>query len=127
MQQLRLSRSDNPYLQKKLASRDEMNMIDMEDNFVDDDTILIQDLNPQIDSNFEPDPFQLPDVQEHMIRSPPPVSWRPHGSSVFNFPNDNNNTITSHSSDESTQSMHALYSETYTSKQSSRMSFDKIV
>jgi hypothetical protein len=68
MQQLRLSRSDNPYLQKKLASRDEMNMIDMEDNLVDDDTILIQDLNgsQQLENN-EPDPFLLPDVQEHMV------------------------------------------------------------
>ncbi|KAL7023387.1 hypothetical protein ACKWTF_012584 [Chironomus riparius] len=126
MQQLRLSRSDNPYLQKKLASRDEMNMIDIEDNLVDDDTILIQDLNSQIDSGFEPDPFLLPDVQEHMIRSPPPVSWRPHGSSVFNFPHDNNNTITSHSSDESTQSVHGFYSENFT-KQPSRISFDKVV
>lgn len=126
MQQLRLSRSDNPYLQKKLASRDEMNMIDMEDNLVDDDTILIQDLNSQMDNNFEPDPFLLPDVQEHMIRSPPPVSWRPHGSSVFNFTTqDNNNTITSQSSEESTHSVHTFYSETFT-KQHSRISFDKI-
>lgn len=125
MQQLRLSRSDNPYLQKKLASRDEMNMIDMEENVEDDDTILIQDLHSQIDSNFEPDPFQMPDVQEHMIRSPPPVSWRPHGSSVFNFPSDNNNTITSQSSEESTHSVHTFYSESF-SKQPSRISFDRI-
>jgi hypothetical protein len=125
MQQLRLSRSDNPYLQKKLASRDEMNMIDMEDNLVDDDTILIQDLSSssQVDS-FEPDPFLMPDVQEHMIRSPPPVSWRPHGS-FFAFSHDNNNTITSQSSDESAHSVHTFYSESFT-KQPSRISFDKI-
>jgi hypothetical protein len=126
MQQLRLSRSDNPYLQKKLASRDEMNMIDMEDNVVeDDDTILIQDLNSsQIENSSEPDPFQMPDVQQHMIRSPPPVSWRPHGSSVFNFPHDNNNTITSQSSEESTHSVHTFYSENFSK---SRISFDKII
>lgn len=102
-----------------------MNMIDMEDNLVDDDTILIQDLNSQME-NFEPlDPFQLPDVQEHMIRSPPPVSWRPHGS-FFTFSSDNNNTITSQSSDESAHSVHTFYSESFT-KQPSRISFDKIV
>lgn len=118
MQQLRISRSDNPYLQKKLASRDEMNMIDMEDNFDCDDTILIQDLNSQMD-NADADPFLLPDVQEHMIRSPPPTHWR-QGSSVFNF--DNNNTITSQSSEESTHSA-IFYSENLT-KHHSHNSFD---
>lgn len=118
MQQLRISRSDNPYLQKKLASRDEMHMIDMEDNLEDDDTILIQDLNSQMD-NFDLDPFTMPDVQEHMVRSPPPISWRP--CSVFNFPTDNNNTITSQSSEESTHSA-IYYSENY--KHHSRNSFD---
>lgn len=120
MQQLRISRSDNPYLQKKLASRDEMNMIDMEDNLADDDTILIQDLNSQMD-NSDLDPFTLPDVHEHMIRSPPPISWRPHGS-VFNFSQDNNNTITSQSSEESTHSA-IFYSENLT-KHHSHTSFD---
>lgn len=118
MQQLRISRSDNPYLQKKLASRDEMNMIDMEDNFDCDDTILIQDLNSQVD-NSESDPFLLPDVQEHMIRSPPPTNWRTQGS-VFTF--DNNNTITSQSSDDSTHSA-IFYSENLT-KHHSHNSFD---
>lgn len=120
MQQLRISRSDNPYLQKKLASRDEMNMIDMEENLVDDDAILIQDLNSQMDYS-DADPFQLPDVQEHMIRSPPPTSWRPHGS-VFNFSHDNNNTITSQSSEDSTHSA-IFYSENLT-KHHSHNSFD---
>jgi len=123
MQQLRLSRSDNPYLQKKLASRDEMNMIDMDDNnLADDDTILIQDLNSQIDCNSDADPFMMPDVQEHMIRSPPPISWRPH-CSVFNF-SDNNNTITSQSSEESTHSA-IYYSENFSNtKRHSHNSFD---
>lgn len=127
MQQLRISRNDNPYLQKKLASRDEINMIDMEDNFVDDDTILIQDINSQVE-NCDQDPFLLPDVQEHMIRSPPPCSWRPHGS-VFNFSQDNNNTITSQSSEDSTHSAKEFlrdgqfYSENLT-KHHSHNSFD---
>lgn len=122
MQQLRISRSDNPYLQKKLASRDEMNMIDMEDNLADDDTILIQDLNGSQMDNYELDPFSLPDVQEHMIRSPPPISWRPHGS-VFNFSHDNNNTITSQSSEDSTHSA-IFYSENLTRHHPSQNSFD---
>lgn len=97
-----------------------MNMIDMEENLVDDDTILIQDLNSQMDIS-DLDPFTLPDVHEHMIRSPPPISWRPHGS-VFNFSHDNNNTITSQSSEDSTHSA-IFYSENLT-KHHSHNSFD---
>lgn len=82
MQQLKLSRSDNPYIQKKLASRDEINMIDI-DETVDDDTNLIPSLMSQDSEND--DVFSQSDVIDHMIRSPPPVSWRPIGSS-FNFP-----------------------------------------
>lgn len=109
MQQLRMSRADNPYLQKVLASRESLDCAD--DNLADDDTILIQDLNSQMDN---PDPFQMKDVQENMIRSPPPISWGRH--SIFNFPSsqdnfifshDNNNTITSQSSEDSGHS--AIY------------------
>jgi hypothetical protein len=82
MQQLKLSRSDNPYLQKKLASRDEINMIDMDET--DDDTNLIPNFMSQEGDNE--DVFSHSDVIENMIRSPPPVSWRPIGS-AFNFPN----------------------------------------
>lgn len=81
MQQLKLSRSDNPYLQKKLASRDEINMIDMDET--DDDTNLIPNFMSQEGDNE--DVFSHSDVIENMIRSPPPV-WRPIGS-AFNFPN----------------------------------------
>lgn len=50
MQQLKLSRSDNPYIQKKLASRDEINMIDI-DETADDDTNLIPSLMSQDSEN----------------------------------------------------------------------------
>lgn len=57
MQQLKLSRSDNPYIQKKLASRDEINMIDI-DETADDDTNLIPSLmshDSENDGEFEID------------------------------------------------------------------------
>lgn len=80
MQQLKLSRSDNPYIQKKLASRDEINMIDI-DETADDDTNLIPSLMSQESDN---DDFFDVISHDHLIRSPPPV-FRPIGS-TFNFP-----------------------------------------
>lgn len=82
---LRLSRNDNPFIQKVLASRE--SILDYTDDTESDDAILIlmaQDLNP----NTEADPLSLPQVHEHMVRSPPPAFWprSPH-SSVFNFTN----------------------------------------
>lgn len=60
--------------------------------------IFLQEFTSELDS----DPFTLPEVQEHMIRSPPPTSWprSPHFN-AFNFSTDNGLTISSQSSEES--------------------------
>lgn len=95
MQALRLSRQDNPFLQKVIASRE--SLVDTLEDTVSDDAVLMasQDFN-ELDSD---DPFMLPEVQEHMIRSPPPTTWPRSPHYVFNFSQDNNLTISSQSSD----------------------------
>ncbi|XP_055681729.1 uncharacterized protein LOC129789108 isoform X2 [Lutzomyia longipalpis] len=96
MQALRLSRQDNPFVQKILASRE--SLVDTLDDTVSDDAILMsQEFNPELES----DPFTLPEVQEHMIRSPPPTTWprSPHFS-IFNFSQENVLTVSSQSSEE---------------------------
>lgn len=95
MHALRLSRQDNPFVQKVLASRE--SLIDTLDDTVSDDAILMaEELNPDCDG----DPFTMPEVQEHMIRSPPPTSWpRSSPQYMFTYNQDNNLTISSHSSE----------------------------
>lgn len=96
MHALRLSRQDNPFVQKVLASRE--SLIDTLDDDQSDDAILMasEEINPDFD-----DPFTLPEVKEHMIRSPPPTNWpRSPAQYMFTYNQDNNNlTISSHSSD----------------------------
>lgn len=97
MHALRLSRQDNPFVQKVLASRE--SLIDTLDDTVSDDAILMasQELSAECDS----DPFTLPEVQEHMIRSPPPTSWpRSPQYPLFAYNQDANLTISSQSSDD---------------------------
>lgn len=96
MHALRLSRQDNPFVQKVLASRE--SLIDTLDIVSDDAILMASEENPECDS----DPFAMPEVQEHMIRSPPPTSWpRSPGQYMFSYNQDNNNfTISSHSSDD---------------------------
>ncbi|XP_014221752.1 uncharacterized protein LOC106649003 isoform X1 [Trichogramma pretiosum] len=66
MEALRLSRQDNPFLQV-LASKE--SLIDPTDESESDDAILMsQELG-------ETDPLTLAQVHEHLVRSPPPVSW----------------------------------------------------
>lgn len=85
MQALRMSRQDNPFVQKVIASRE--SLIDTLDETGDsDDAILMasQDFNAECDA----DPFTLMlqhEVQAHMIRSPPPTSWPRSPHYAFNF------------------------------------------
>lgn len=40
------------------------------------------------------DPLSLPEVHEHMIRSPPPIHWpRTPNFKAFDFPNGNEQTL----------------------------------
>ncbi|XP_029712349.1 uncharacterized protein LOC109405537 isoform X3 [Aedes albopictus] len=81
---LRLSRNDNPFIQKVLASRE--SVLDYADDTESDDAILILMTQDLQDPNSEADPLSLPQVHEHMVRSPPPAFWpRSPRSSVFNF------------------------------------------
>lgn len=100
MQALRLSRQDNPFIKKVLVSRE--SLVDSMEEIVSDDAILMsEDFNAELDS----DPFTLPEVHEHMIRSPPPMHWpRSPRFSLFNFSQgqDINGTISSQSSEAST-------------------------
>lgn len=80
MEALRLSRQDNPYL-KVLASRESLDCI--EDNESDAAILMSHDQSGTVDQ----DPLSLPEVHEHMIRSPPPTTWpRSPNSRVFRFP-----------------------------------------
>ncbi|XP_041776656.1 uncharacterized protein LOC121596084 [Anopheles merus] len=79
---LRLSRNDNPFVQKVLASRD--NVTDVIDDTESDDAILIL-MSDEFNGETETDPLALPQVHEHMIRSPPPTFWPRSQKTVFNF------------------------------------------
>ncbi|XP_059478403.1 uncharacterized protein LOC132198399 [Neocloeon triangulifer] len=80
MEALRLSRQDNPFLQL-LASRE--SLLDSDD--CNDAAILMS--NEHVVSSLDLDPLSLPEIHEHMIRSPPPTTWpRSPNSRVFQFP-----------------------------------------
>lgn len=67
METLRMSRQDNPFLQL-LASRESL-ANSIEENESDDVTLMSQELTG------DPDPLTLPEIHQHMVRSPPPTSW----------------------------------------------------
>ncbi|XP_063221707.1 uncharacterized protein LOC134530631 [Bacillus rossius redtenbacheri] len=93
MQALRLSRQDNPFLQV-LASRE--SLIDSLDELESDDAIL---MSQEFPSDLEVDPLTLPEIHEHMIRSPPPVTWPKSPSyKVFRFPGQPGDTDSSQDS-----------------------------
>lgn len=100
MQALRISRQDNPFVQKVLASRE--SLVDSMEEIVSDDATLMS--QEDFTSEMDQDPFTLPEVQAHMIRSPPPTSWpRSPRFSLFNFPQENNMTVSSQSSEVSVE------------------------
>ncbi|XP_071447072.1 uncharacterized protein [Hetaerina americana] len=86
MEALRLSRQDNPFLQV-LASRE--SLADCADESESDATTLMsQDgLSGSGGGLDEEDPLTLPEIHEHLIRSPPPTSWpKSPNFKVFRFP-----------------------------------------
>ncbi|KAK7863547.1 hypothetical protein R5R35_011173 [Gryllus longicercus] len=81
MAALRLSRQDNPFLQV-LASRESL-VDSMEESESDDANLMSQEFPHDLDV----DPLTLPEIHEHMIRSPPPVTWpKSPNFKVFRFP-----------------------------------------
>ncbi|PNF40207.1 hypothetical protein B7P43_G08257 [Cryptotermes secundus] len=69
MEALRLSRQDNPFL-KVLASRESL-VDSLEESESDDANLMSQEFPTDLDV----DPLTLPEIHEHMIRSPPPTTW----------------------------------------------------
>nr|CAD7257753.1 unnamed protein product [Timema shepardi]CAD7570163.1 unnamed protein product [Timema californicum] len=81
MQALRLSRQDNPFLQV-LASRESL-VDSLEESESDDANLMSQEFPIDLDV----DPLTLPEIHEHMIRSPPPTTWpKSPNFKVFRFP-----------------------------------------
>ncbi|KAG8224566.1 hypothetical protein J437_LFUL002170 [Ladona fulva] len=91
MEALRLSRQDNPFLQV-LASRE--SLADCADEIESDATTLMsQDgLTRSMGGLDDEDPLTLPEIHEHLIRSPPPTSWpKSPNFKVFRFPSPTQN------------------------------------
>ncbi|XP_046658765.1 uncharacterized protein LOC124353018 isoform X4 [Homalodisca vitripennis] len=84
MEALRISRHDNPFLKQVLASRESL-ADSLEESESDDINLMSQEFS----GDFGTDPFSLPEVHQHMIRSPPPTSWpRSPNFKMFRFPTD---------------------------------------
>lgn len=89
MENLRVSRQDNPFVQKVIASRESLLDTSMEEDS-DNATLMSKELSLDLDV----DPLSLPEVHEHMIRSPPPIHWpRTPNFRAFDFPNGNEQTL----------------------------------
>ncbi|KAJ1526155.1 hypothetical protein ONE63_009315 [Megalurothrips usitatus] len=92
MEALRISRQDNPFLQQVLASRESL-ADSLEESESDDINLMNQDFP----SESDPDPFTLPEIHEHMIRSPPPTSWpRSPNYKAFRFPGSDDESSQDH-------------------------------
>lgn len=88
MEALRISRHDNPFLKQVLASRESL-ADSLEESESDDTNLMSQEFLNEL----ETDPLSLPEVHEHMIRSPPPTSWpRTPNFKMFRFPNETDST-----------------------------------
>lgn len=82
METLRISRQDNPFLQQVIASRESL-VESLEESESDDTNLMSQEFPTDLDV----DPLTLPEIHEHMIRSPPPTTWpRSPNFRMFNFP-----------------------------------------
>ncbi|KAK6639272.1 hypothetical protein RUM43_007544 [Polyplax serrata] len=81
MEALRLSRQDNPFLQV-LASRESL-VESLFESESDDMNLMSQEFQNELDV----DPMSLPEIHEHMIRSPPPTTWpKSPNYKIFRFP-----------------------------------------
>ncbi|XP_028144663.2 uncharacterized protein LOC114338268 isoform X2 [Diabrotica virgifera virgifera] len=90
MENLRASRQDNPFIQKVIASRE--SIIDSLDTEEESDhaNLMAKELSLDLDV----DPMSLPEMHEHMIRSPPPTNWpKSPNFRVFHFPHNDDETI----------------------------------
>ncbi|XP_077286719.1 uncharacterized protein LOC143911623 [Arctopsyche grandis] len=99
MEALRLSRQDNPFLQQVMASRESLIDNTLDECESDDAVLMSQEFcNASIDLLAE-DPVTLKEIHDHMIRSPPPISFwpqdnlSPRASSAFDFTGNSTHSI----------------------------------
>ncbi|PSN48801.1 hypothetical protein C0J52_07020 [Blattella germanica] len=118
MEALRLSRQDNPFLQV-LASRESL-VDSLEESESDDANLMSQEFPADLDV----DPLTLPEIHEHMIRSPPPTTWpKSPNFKVFHFP------MQSSDDDSSQESLHRCERKSplkILSPKHSRMNLDEL-
>ncbi|XP_076251317.1 uncharacterized protein LOC143190703 isoform X1 [Rhynchophorus ferrugineus] len=89
MEHLKASRQDNPFIQQLIASRESLLDTNLEEES-DNATLMSKELSIDLDI----DPMSLPEMHEHMIRSPPPVNWpRSPNFRAFQFPGDMDDTL----------------------------------
>ncbi|KAH1022855.1 hypothetical protein HUJ04_012175 [Dendroctonus ponderosae] len=88
MEHLRASRQDNPFVQRVIASRESLLDSSLEEE--SDNASLMSKVTrfkcckgpfvamgfQELSLDLEADPLSLPEVHEHMIRSPPPTHWQ---------------------------------------------------
>ncbi|XP_018564184.1 uncharacterized protein LOC108905686 [Anoplophora glabripennis] len=90
MENLRASRQDNPFIQQVIASRE--SLIDSLDTEEESDHANL--MSKELSLDLDIDPLSLPEMHEHMIRSPPPTSWpKSPNFKVFQFPHGEEETI----------------------------------
>lgn len=101
MENLRASRQDNPFIQvtfdlythiihaelmffqQVIASRE--SLIDSLETDEDSDHANL--MSKELTLDLDIDPFSIPELHKHMIRSPPPVHWpKSPNFRVFQFP-----------------------------------------
>lgn len=88
MEALRASRQDNPFIQQVIASRE--CLVDHSEEESDHANLMAKELTIDVDT----DPLYLPEMHEHMIRSPPPTLWPTSPTSkVFQFSNTEEDTL----------------------------------
>ncbi|XP_066253919.1 uncharacterized protein [Euwallacea similis] len=89
MENLRASRQDNPFVQAIIASRESLLESSLDEES-DNATLMSKELPLDLDV----DPLSLPEVHEHMIRSPPPTCWpRSPNFRFFDFPCSKDETL----------------------------------
>ncbi|CAG9765294.1 unnamed protein product [Ceutorhynchus assimilis] len=89
MEHLRASRQDNPFIQKVIASRESLLESSLDEES-DNATLMSKELSLDLDV----DPLSLPEMHEHMIRSPPPTHWpRSPNFRAFDFPPEKDDTL----------------------------------
>ncbi|ENN80797.1 uncharacterized protein LOC109533264 [Dendroctonus ponderosae] len=71
MEHLRASRQDNPFVQRVIASRESLL-----DSSLEEESDNASLMSKELSLDLEADPLSLPEVHEHMIRSPPPTHWQ---------------------------------------------------